>query len=140
MGYRVLVDAILVVHFGFLGFVIFGGFLAWIWRWVIWPHLAAATWGLIVITGSVTCPLTVAESWARQHAGQGPVTRSFIDRYLTGVLYPTHFAVEMRYVVAAVVLASWVGWWLRRDRQRNSSTKPPTTTSATSATRKATPS
>jgi Protein of Unknown function (DUF2784) len=139
VGYRGLVDAILVVHFGFLGFVIFGGFLAWRWRWVIWPHVAAAVWGLIVITGSVSCPLTVAESWARQHAGQGAVTRSFIDRYLTGVVYPAHLAVEMRYLVAAVVLGSWVGWWLRR-RQRNSSTRPPTTTNATSATRKATPS
>jgi hypothetical protein len=46
MGYRLLGDAVMLVHFAFLVFVVTGGFLAWRWPWVIcsrhWMHNGGA--------------------------------------------------------------------------------------------------
>ena len=117
MGYRLLVSVILVAHFAFLGYVVLGGFLAWRWPRAIWPHAAAATWGILIVTNAVNCPLTWAENWARQRSGQPGYDRGFIDTYVTGVLYPARYLMTMRIVAATVVLVSWLGWWYRRRRR-----------------------
>jgi hypothetical protein len=119
MGYRVLVTVILIVHFGYLAFVIFGGFLSWRWPRMFWPHLAAAAWGLAVVGIPLTCPLTMAENWARERSGQGPESRGFIDRYIEGVLYPSKYTHLLQALVAVLVIGSWVGAYLfRRTRRR----------------------
>jgi hypothetical protein len=122
MAYRVLTTAILGLHFAYLAYAVFGGFLAWRWPRAIWPHLAAAAWGFAIVVGQLQCPLTTAESWSRQHAGQAGVTKGFIDRYIEGVLYPERYAGLMQALAAATVLVSWVGGYLyrRRDRRRRS--------------------
>jgi len=117
VGYRLLVPTILVVHFAFLAYVVFGGFLAWRWRAAIWPHLAAAAWGLLIVFNAVDCPLTWAENWARRRAGDRGYDQGFIDTYVTGVLYRARYLTQMRLLVAAVVLVSWVGWWYWRRRR-----------------------
>ncbi len=114
MGYRALVTAILAAHFAFVGYVLLGGFLAWRWPWAFWPHLAAAGWGFSTVVFGLTCPLTTAEDWARQRAGQPGLTDGFIDRYIEGVLYPERYTNLLRVLVAVLVLASWVGAYLRR--------------------------
>jgi hypothetical protein len=116
VGYRALVNIILVAHFGFLVYLVLGGFLAWRWPWALWPHAAAAVWGLLIITFPVACPLTWAEDWARRRAGEPGLTRGFMDRYVNGVLYPIRYEVAVRLLVAAVVLLSWIGWYLHRRR------------------------
>jgi len=119
MGYRTLVTVILIVHFGYLAFVVFGGFLTWRWSRTFWPHLAAAAWGLAVVGIPLTCPLTVAENWARERAGQAPESRGFIDRYIEGVLYPSRYTHLLQALVAVLVIGSWVGAYLfRRTRRR----------------------
>jgi Protein of Unknown function (DUF2784) len=117
VGYRLLVTAILVVHFGYLAYVVFGGFLAWRWPRAIWPHLAAIAWAVLIVLNAVNCPLTWAENWARRRAGQTGYDRGFIDTYVTGVLYPARYLQEMRLLAAAVVLVSWLGWWYHRRRR-----------------------
>ena len=42
MGYRLLTTLILVLHFGFLVYLVVGGFLAWRWPRTLWLHLVAA--------------------------------------------------------------------------------------------------
>jgi hypothetical protein len=108
MGYRFLVTAILAVHFAFLAYVAAGGFLAIRWPRLIWPHLAAAAWGLLVVLVPVTCPLTWAENWARQRAGERALTKGFIDRYIEGVIYPARYTRLVDLLVALVVLISWL--------------------------------
>ena len=108
MGYRFLVSAILVVHFAFLAYVVFGGFLAIRWPRAFWPHLAAVTWGLTGIVFSIVCPLTWAEDQARQRAGEAALTKGFIDRYIEGVLYPERYTGLLWVLVAVVILASWL--------------------------------
>jgi hypothetical protein len=117
--YRWLVDAILALHFGYLAYLILGGFVAWRWPKAFWPHLAAALWAVLIVLNWVACPLTIAENWARVQMGQTAPTAGFIDRYLTGVIYPARYLVEVRALVALVVAVSWAGAFaLYRTRQR----------------------
>ncbi len=88
MGYGWLVTTVLALHFAYVAYVVVGGFLAWRWPKAIWPHLVACAWAILIVGGWVDCPLTWAEDWARQKAGQTPLTEGFVDRYLDNVLYP----------------------------------------------------
>ncbi|MEV4757587.1 DUF2784 domain-containing protein [Micromonospora sp. NPDC049559] len=117
MGYRLLTAGILVLHFGFLLYLVLGGFLAWRWRWSIWPHLAAAGWGVVIVAKLSDCPLTYAEYWSRRRAGQTGPTEGFIDRYVEGVLYPERYTLLVQLLVALLIVTSWTGFLYRRHRR-----------------------
>jgi hypothetical protein len=118
MVYRVVEACVVGAHFGYLAYVIFGGFLIWRWPHAIWSHLVAVGWAALIVAFPLTCPLTWAQDWARRRAGEAPLTKGFIDRYIEGVLYPARFTWLAQLLVAVVVLASWTGaWWWRRNRR-----------------------
>ena len=117
--YEVLASTVLVVHFGYLAYVVLGGFLAWRWTWALWPHLAAAAWGLAVVGIPLTCPLTLIEHWARRKAGETGVGRGFIDQYIEGVLYPERYTHLLQVLAGVVVAVSYAGIYLRRRKRRN---------------------
>jgi len=119
MGYRVLAEATMVAHFGFLVFLVIGGFLAWRWPAVIWPHLAMATWGLTSTVFLWDCPLTAVEDWARRRAGEAGLSTGFIDTYLTGVIYPERYTTVIQVLVGVVVAVSWAGFYVLRRRRRH---------------------
>jgi Protein of Unknown function (DUF2784) len=58
MCYRALADLVLVVHFAFVLFVVFGGALALRWPRVAWIHLPIALYGAVVEFIGFVCPLT----------------------------------------------------------------------------------
>jgi hypothetical protein len=115
VGYRLLTTLILTVHFGYLAYLVLGGFLAWRWPRTIWAHAVAVAWAAVIVAadllaGGLVCPLTYAEDWSRQRAGEAALTAGFIDRYLEGVVYPERFAGWAQAAVAGAVVASWVGY------------------------------
>jgi hypothetical protein len=116
VGYHLLAEVVMALHGAVLIFLVVGGFLAWRWPWVIWLHLAMATWGFSTVVFRLNCPLTYVEDWARRRAGEQGLTSGFIDQYLTGVIYPERLTGLVQALVAAVVLASWVGLAVRRRR------------------------
>ena len=108
----------MLVHFTFLAFVVFGGFLACNWPRVIWSHLLTAAWGFATILFSTRCPLTDVEDWARARAGEAELTGTgFIDHYIEGVLYPPEYTRLIQAAAAVVVLGSWLGVVMRRRSQ-----------------------
>lgn len=113
-----LAAAVALVHFGFLTFVVLGGFLAWRWRWVIWPHLLAAFWGGLITIFSVECPLTDVENRLRRSAGKDDLPGGFVDTYIEGVLYPERYVDQARALAAVVVILSWLGLVARIRRRR----------------------
>jgi hypothetical protein len=118
MGYRLLADAVMLVHFTFLAFVVAGGLLAWRWPWVIWPHVILALWGFSTIVFSIRCPLTDVEDWARERGGRQPLSGTgFIDHYLENVVYPQRYTRAIQVLAAAVVLFSWAGLAVRHRRR-----------------------
>jgi Protein of Unknown function (DUF2784) len=108
-----LVTIVLVVHLAYVAYVVLGGFLAWRWPAAMWPHLVACAWGVLIVAGWVNCPLTWAENWARQRAGEPALTQGFVDRYLDNVIYPERYINIARLVVALVVAVSWAGAYAR---------------------------
>jgi hypothetical protein len=116
MGYRFLAEATMVAHFAFLAYVVTGGLLAWRWPKAIWPHLAAAGWGLAITAFGLNCPLTYVEDSARRRAGERGLTTGFIDHYLTGVVYPARYTGLIQVLVGVVVVGSWAGAVLVRRR------------------------
>jgi Protein of Unknown function (DUF2784) len=110
MAYRLLGDAMMLAHFGFLVFVALGGFVAWRFRGLFALHAAAAGWGLLSAIVGVPCPLTAWEDRFRRLTGQQGLGDGFVGTYLTGVIYPPEHLRTMQLLVAALVVASWVGF------------------------------
>jgi hypothetical protein len=117
MGYRVLAETTMVVHFAVLVYLLLGGFLAWRWTAAVWPHLAIAAWGLTSTVFVWPCPLTMLEDWSRRRAGEAGLRTGFIDTYLTGVVYPERYTTQIQIAIGAVVVASWIGVAVRRRTQ-----------------------
>ena len=115
MVYRALADVVVMIHGAFIGYVVVGGFVAWRWPRTIFLHVLAAGWGLVVVSLHLTCPLTVLENMFRRLGGEDVLGRAgFIDHYVKGVIYPERYTGVMQALVAACVLGSWAGLWLRR--------------------------
>ena len=104
MAYRILADAILVVHMGFILFVVGGGFLVRRWRGVAWVHIPAVAWGALIEFMGWVCPLTPLEIWARSRAGGTGYSGGFIEHYLLPVVYPAALTHETQIVLGALVL------------------------------------
>ena len=122
MFYRYSADAVLFLHFAFIVFVVIGGLLA-IWRrGVLFIHLPAALWGVFVeLTGRV-CPLTSLENTFRIKAGYAWYSKSFVEHYLLGIIYPEGLTREVQYFLGALVVVVNVViylWVFYRFRQEN---------------------
>jgi hypothetical protein len=105
MLYRWLADAVLLLHFAFVLFVVFGGLLAFRWRRVAYGHVPIALYGVIIELLGFVCPLTPLELWLRRHGGEAGYQGGFIEHYITAALYPTGLTREIQYVLAGLVFA-----------------------------------
>lgn len=105
MSWRILADLLVVLHLAFAAFVIFGGFLAWKWRWAMLVHLPALAWGFWVETSGRTCPLTPLENHLRALAGQAGYQGGFLEHYLVPLLYPPGLTRPDQWTLAALLLA-----------------------------------
>jgi hypothetical protein len=119
VGFRLLAYTAAGLHYLFLAFGVFGGFLAWRWRRLIWLQVAAAAWLLVIVIFRLYCPLTWVEDRARERAGMAPKPGGFITNYVEGVIFPEGWRTAATVVAALVVLVSWAGF---RARRRKSST------------------
>ena len=105
MVWRALADLLVVVHLAFVGFVIFGGFLAWKWPQVVLAHLPALAWGFWVELSGQICPLTALEKHLRHLAGEAGYHGGFLHHYVLPILYPPGLERPDQWLLAAVLLA-----------------------------------
>ena len=104
MLYRVCAEAVLLLHFAFIAFVLLGGLLALRWRWIVAVHLPAAAWGCFVeLTGRI-CPLTYAENYLRNRAGDAGYSQGFIEHYLLPIIYPAGLTQRIQLLLAGIVV------------------------------------
>jgi hypothetical protein len=95
--YRFLADAVLVIHFAYVAFVVLGmaAILAGIalgWQWVrnVWFRTIHFLMIVVVVTESlcgILCPLTDWEDYLREQAGELHGPGSFVGRWLEKVLF-----------------------------------------------------
>ena len=109
MAYRWLALAVIGLHFGYLAYLVAGGFLAWRWPRTLALHLIAVTWGVLIIGTKVPCPLIWLQNALRTRGGQRELGTSFVDAYVRGVFYPADHEVTARALVAVVIAVSWLG-------------------------------
>lgn len=117
----VAAQVVLVLHLGFVCFVVLGGFLVWRWRWVMFLHIPAALWGALIEFQGWFCPLTPLEQWFRQAAGHAGYTGGFIEHYLPLVLYPSALTREIQMFLGACVFVINIaayGWLIVRHHRR----------------------
>jgi hypothetical protein len=105
MGWRILADLLVVLHLAFAAFVIFGGFLVWKWRWVVYAHPLALAWGIWVETSGQICPLTPLEIHLRRLAGEAGYRGGFLEHYVLALLYPPGLTRTDQWVLAVLLLA-----------------------------------
>lgn len=95
--YSFLADAILVLHFAFVVFVVaslpvivLGHFLGWAWvrnRNFRLFHLAAIALVAAQAWAGLVCPLTTLEMWLRTRSGAAPYAGSFVQYWVQRLLY-----------------------------------------------------
>jgi Protein of Unknown function (DUF2784) len=117
--YALLADLVLVVHFAFVLFVVFGGLLVAKWQAIVWLHVPAALWGAAIEFGGWICPLTPLENRLRERAGEAPYTGDFVARYLMPVLYPEGLTREAQIVLGLATLAFNAAVYAFTIRQRS---------------------
>ena len=121
MPYQLLADLVLTAHFGFVLFVI-AGLVAVVagnrfgWQfvngwWFRLAHLAAI--GVVVAQAwlGVACPLTTLESRLRVQAGGAAYEKSFIEHWLTAILFYEAPAWAFTTAYTLFGLAVVVAWW-----------------------------
>ena len=116
MLYRLGADLIVMLHFGFVLFVLVGGLLLVKWPRLAWVHLPAVIWGAFVEFSGWICPLTPLENWLRTQAGEAGYAGDFVARYLSMVLYPEALTREVQIVLGTLVLVVNLAiygrlWW-----------------------------
>ena len=125
MGFRLIAYAAAALHFVFLGFGVFGGFLAWRWPRLIWLQVASAAWLVVIVVFALYCPLTWIEDRARARAGLPAQTGGFLDNHVAGVFYPVGQERAAQIVAALVVLSSWAGLLVAARRRRRAGNPSP---------------
>lgn len=129
MSYRLLADALLLLHAGFVVFVMLGGLLALRWPRAAVVHLPAVAWAAAIeILGGI-CPLTPLENHFRRLAGDDGYAGGFVEHYLLSMLYPDGLTRGVQYALAALVLIAnvaiyaWV--WQRRSARPGPASRDP---------------
>jgi hypothetical protein len=123
-----LADVLVVVHFGFVVFVVLGGLFVLRWPAIAWLHVPAAIWGAWIEIAGRICPLTPLENRLRVEAGEAGYQGSFVEQYMLPVLYPAGLTREVQFALAAIVIAVNVVIYTlvwRRHRCRAASTSRP---------------
>jgi Protein of Unknown function (DUF2784) len=119
-----LADAVLLWHAGFIAWVVFGGIAALRWPRLAGLHLPALAWGVWISASGGICPLTPLEQRLRLAAGEAGFHGSFIEHYLSAVIYPDGLTRGVQMGLAALLLAGnaavyalvWRRWRARRGR------------------------
>lgn len=133
MFYHRLADAVLVLHFGVVLFVlgglitvVAGNRLNWRWvnqRWFRLVHLAAI--GVVAAQAwcGQACPLTTLESWLRMRSGARGYDESFLAHWLQRLIYYELPAWAFTVAYTAFALLVVLAWWRfpprREPRKRN---------------------
>jgi hypothetical protein len=127
--YQALADAVLLLHFGFVLFVVLG-LLAIVlghrraWTWVDrlgfrLAHLAAIGFVVTQAWLGQACPLTTLESWLRTRGGGTPYAQGFIAHWVQRLVFwdaPPWLFTLLYTAFGALVAWTWWRWPPRRMR------------------------
>ena len=125
MPFRLLADAVVLVHLEFVVFVVCGGLLVAWRRWVAVIHLPAAIWGVYIEFSGRICPLTPLENQLRTLAGDAAYSGDFVERYLMPLLYPPDLRRDVQIALGLVALAVNAAVYTYAWRRSRRESRPP---------------
>ena len=127
--YSLLADLVLLVHFGFVAFVVLGFVLIWVGYFCRWPfvrdlrfrlaHLAAIGLVLAESLAGFICPLTTWENLLRLRAGEGAgYAGSFVEHWFGRVLFHDWSQQTFTLIYAAFFIFVAITFRVVRPRRR----------------------
>jgi hypothetical protein len=115
----------MLLHLGFVLFVVGGGFLSWRWRSLAWAHVPSALWGAAIEFGGWICPLTPLEGYLRGRAGEASGLEDFVEYYVAPLLYPAGLTSSLQLALGTfVVLINAFAYAVYFRRRTAGSTSP----------------
>ncbi len=104
MAFWLAANIVLIIHLGFVLYVVGGGLLIFRWKWSILLHLPAVLWGALLEFNGWLCPLTPLEQWLRVAGGQRGYSGGFIEHYLLSLLYPAGLTRDIQILLGTFVV------------------------------------
>ena len=109
MLYKLLADLVLILHLFFIVFVLLGGlFILWR-RFIVWLHIPAVIWALVLEFLGLICPLTPLENSLRKAGGDAGYSGGFIEHYLIPLIYPSSLTRELQMILGGIVISVNIG-------------------------------
>jgi len=105
MSYPLAADGVLLLHLAFTLFAVLGGLLVLRRPSLLWWHLGAVVWGVVIELADWICPLTPLENFLRERGGEAGYAGGFIEHYVALFLYPENLTVKLRYLLGLGLVA-----------------------------------
>lgn len=114
MFYRLLADIIVLLHFAFILYAMFGGFLLLLSKRLIWLHVPTVVWAAGIEFGGWICPLTPLENTLRSMGGGTPYRSGFVEHYILPLLYPAALTRSLQIAIGCLVVGMNLAiyWWI----------------------------
>ena len=94
--YELAAGIILIIHFLFILFVIFGALLFFVAKKMVFIHIPAIIWGSYIELTHSICPLTYLENWFLHKANLTTYSEGFIQNYLVPIVYPMNLTKDLQ--------------------------------------------
>ena len=105
MLFKLAANALALIHFAFILFVILGGLLLLKWPKLMWLHVPAAVWGVLIEFAGWYCPLTSMENAMLRRAGEAGYSGGFVAHHLFRLIYPAGLTRGLEIAIGVFVLA-----------------------------------
>lgn len=104
MVYSLLAGVVLVIHFLFVLFVVFGALFVFWKPWIAFIHLPIAIYGILIEWVGWICPLTPLENFLLRKAGRSGYEGGFVEQYILPIIYPAELTRGVAISLGVLVL------------------------------------
>ena len=94
--YELAAGIILIIHFLFILFVLFGALFFFVAKKMVFIHIPAIIWGSYIELTHSICPLTYLENWFLHKANLTTYSEGFIQNYLVPIVYPMNLTKDLQ--------------------------------------------
>ena len=102
--YELAANLILIIHFVFIIFVVFGALLFFVVKKIVFIHIPALIWGSYIELTHSICPLTYLENWFLNKANLTVYSEGFIQNYLVPIVYPPDLTKDLQIYLGVTLI------------------------------------
>ena len=102
--FEIFATLVLLLHFSFILFIIFGAILILKFKQIIYVHIPAVAWGAYIELSHSICPLTHLENYFLKKAGKDQYSVDFIENYIFKIIYPPALNYEIQTYLGVILI------------------------------------